>query len=182
MLSFSKQHVHDLDHDLTAAQRAELLAFSTMVEARLDVATTFTTWCEPHGFKEFKKVRLGRNTRNTDAALHCMRTANHSHNAHNTDAALHCMRVICTMHKIQMQHCIACESFSQCTKYRCSIALRLICTMHTRFSDSVSVCRQGWRQSGRVCMECRGRAGCKGRFRTVCDSYVIRILHWGLIV
>jgi hypothetical protein len=47
----------DLDGWLAAPQRAELLAFATLLQAKLDVATHYTTWIEKRGYGEFRKVR-----------------------------------------------------------------------------------------------------------------------------
>jgi hypothetical protein len=46
----------DLDGWLAAPQRAELLAFATLLQAKLDVATHYTTWIESRGYGEFRKV------------------------------------------------------------------------------------------------------------------------------
>jgi hypothetical protein len=48
----------DLDGWLSPPQRAELLAFATLLQSKLDVATHYTTWIEKRGFGEFRKVRL----------------------------------------------------------------------------------------------------------------------------
>lgn len=52
---FARKHSRDLDVGLTAAQRAELLAFSTLME-KLSTATAVASWCEAKGFSEYKKV------------------------------------------------------------------------------------------------------------------------------
>lgn len=52
---FARKHSRDLDVGLTAAQRAELLAFSTLME-KLATATAVASWCEAKGFSEYKKV------------------------------------------------------------------------------------------------------------------------------
>lgn len=57
VIAFARKHVNDLDAHLTASQRAQLLAFSVMVESKLDTATAVSTWCEGRGFGEYKKVR-----------------------------------------------------------------------------------------------------------------------------
>lgn len=49
----------DLDAWLAPPQRAELLAFATLLQAKLDTATHYTTWIEKRGFGEFRKVRSG---------------------------------------------------------------------------------------------------------------------------
>lgn len=46
-----------LDVWLSPAQKAEQLAFVTLVTSKLDVATHYTTWLEARGFREFRKVR-----------------------------------------------------------------------------------------------------------------------------
>lgn len=59
IISYAKKHIRDLDASLSLGQRADLLAFSSLVETRLDVATTLTTWVEARGFSEYKKVCCG---------------------------------------------------------------------------------------------------------------------------
>lgn len=59
IISYAKKHIRDLDASLSLGQRADLLAFSSLVETRLDVATTLTTWVEARGFSEYKKVAYG---------------------------------------------------------------------------------------------------------------------------
>jgi hypothetical protein len=49
--------VADLDAWLNPSQRAEVLAFVTLLSAKLDVATHYTMWLEARGFGEFRKVR-----------------------------------------------------------------------------------------------------------------------------
>ncbi|MEW5303466.1 MAG: hypothetical protein WDW36_006154 [Sanguina aurantia] len=52
---FARKHSRDLDAGLTAAQRAELLAFSTLMQ-KLATATAVASWCEAKGFSEYKKA------------------------------------------------------------------------------------------------------------------------------
>ncbi|GFR41093.1 hypothetical protein Agub_g1737 [Astrephomene gubernaculifera] len=59
VIAYAKKHVRDLDSHLSLGQRADLLAFTTLVESRLNVATTLTTWCEARGFAEIKKAAYG---------------------------------------------------------------------------------------------------------------------------
>jgi hypothetical protein len=49
-------HGRNIDAALTAAQRAEALAFRALIDARLNPATMFTVWAEARGFEEFRKV------------------------------------------------------------------------------------------------------------------------------
>lgn len=56
-IAFAQQHLKDLDQNLTTSQRAELLAYSVLIETRLEVATMVSAWCEPLGFAELRKVR-----------------------------------------------------------------------------------------------------------------------------
>uniref|UniRef100_A0A383WGR9 Metaxin n=2 Tax=Tetradesmus obliquus TaxID=3088 RepID=A0A383WGR9_TETOB len=49
----------DLDAWLAPPQRAELLAFATLLQAKLDTATHYTTWIEKRGFGEFRKAAYG---------------------------------------------------------------------------------------------------------------------------
>ncbi|KAG1672518.1 hypothetical protein FOA52_002827 [Chlamydomonas sp. UWO 241] len=53
---FAARHVKDIDAHLSSAQRAELLAYTVLVETRLDTATVVSAWCEPSGFAEMRKV------------------------------------------------------------------------------------------------------------------------------
>lgn len=55
-LAFLKRSATDLDSHLTASQRAECAAFSSLVEARLEPATRHSTWAEAQGFAEHSKV------------------------------------------------------------------------------------------------------------------------------
>lgn len=48
----------DLDSHLSSAQRAEILAWCSLVENRLDVATNFTCWVESRGYLEYCKARV----------------------------------------------------------------------------------------------------------------------------
>lgn len=50
--------VLDLDAHLSAAQHAELVAYGTLIEAKLNLAVTASTWCEDVGFREYKKVGM----------------------------------------------------------------------------------------------------------------------------
>ena len=52
----SGQAALDLDGQLQPAQRAEVTAFSLLIETRLDPATLWTCWLEARGFQEFRKV------------------------------------------------------------------------------------------------------------------------------
>ena len=56
IIAYARKNVKDLDAQLPPAQHADVLAFSVMVDARLNVATTACIWLEPRGFAEFKKV------------------------------------------------------------------------------------------------------------------------------
>lgn len=58
VIAYAAKHACDLDASLTAAQRAGLLAFSSLVHGRLDVATDVCMWLEPRGFAEHRKVGL----------------------------------------------------------------------------------------------------------------------------
>lgn len=55
-IAFAKQHVHDLDEGLSSSQRAELLAYSVLIQTRLETATLVSGWCEPVGCAESRKV------------------------------------------------------------------------------------------------------------------------------
>ncbi|GAX75398.1 hypothetical protein CEUSTIGMA_g2842.t1 [Chlamydomonas eustigma] len=55
-IDFAKRHAVDLDQHLSDAQRAELLAYRTLIQTNLETATLFSAWCEPIGYTEIKKV------------------------------------------------------------------------------------------------------------------------------
>lgn len=55
--ALAKAGVVNLDAWLSPAQKAEQLAFVTLVTTKLDVATHYTTWLEARGFREFRKVK-----------------------------------------------------------------------------------------------------------------------------
>lgn len=65
--ALAKAGVVNLDAWLSPAQKAEQLAFITLVTSKLDVATHYTTWLEARGFREFRKVKPQQ--------LHVWRTA-----------------------------------------------------------------------------------------------------------
>ena len=46
----------DLDAQLTAAEKADALAYKQYIQSNLEPATQYTTWVESRGFKEFRKV------------------------------------------------------------------------------------------------------------------------------
>lgn len=48
----------DLDAKLDAQQRAQIIAFSALVERCLEPATLYTTWCESESFSKHTRVRL----------------------------------------------------------------------------------------------------------------------------
>lgn len=56
IIAYARKNVKDLDAQLPQAQHADVLAYSVMVDARLNVATTACIWLEPKGFAEFKKA------------------------------------------------------------------------------------------------------------------------------
>ncbi|KAG2500018.1 hypothetical protein HYH03_002300 [Edaphochlamys debaryana] len=59
LIAYAKKHIRDLDAPLSLGQRADLLAFSTLVETRLNAATTISCWGESRGFSEYKKAAYG---------------------------------------------------------------------------------------------------------------------------
>ena len=59
-VDFCRRHALDLDQHLTSPQKAELLAYKVLIQTRLEVATLFSAWCEPSGFKEMSKVTGGK--------------------------------------------------------------------------------------------------------------------------
>lgn len=52
-----QSHVKDLDASLSQSQKAELVAFTALIEHKLDVAVEYNIWWEKHGFAEYTKVR-----------------------------------------------------------------------------------------------------------------------------
>ncbi|GBF92589.1 metaxin [Raphidocelis subcapitata] len=59
ILSHLRKAGADLDAWLSPAQRAEVAAFSLLVEARLEPATLWTAWLERRGFNEMRKAAYG---------------------------------------------------------------------------------------------------------------------------
>eukprot|EP00879_Flechtneria_rotunda_P027958 GHRR01030027.1.p1 GENE.GHRR01030027.1~~GHRR01030027.1.p1 ORF type:complete len:290 (+),score=92.71 GHRR01030027.1:192-1061(+) len=55
----AKSGLADLDAKLSPPQRAELLAFTSLVQSTLDIATHYTTWVEQRGYREFRKAAYG---------------------------------------------------------------------------------------------------------------------------
>jgi hypothetical protein len=47
----------NLDRELQAAARADVLAFSQLIQSRLEPATHYTTWLEKRGFQVYRQVR-----------------------------------------------------------------------------------------------------------------------------
>ncbi len=56
-IDLARTTVKDLDAQLTTAQRAEVLAFASLLEQRLDTATEYSMWAEPSGYKAHVQVR-----------------------------------------------------------------------------------------------------------------------------
>ncbi|KAK9905474.1 hypothetical protein WJX75_000427 [Coccomyxa subellipsoidea] len=56
IISYLQSHGSDLDAHLTTAQKAELLAFTALVEAKLEPATQYTTWCEAESYNRHTRV------------------------------------------------------------------------------------------------------------------------------
>ena len=62
----------DLDAGLSPAQKAEAAAFAALVEAKLEPAVLWTTWCEAESFSKHTQVRehvSWSQTRNVGCAL-----------------------------------------------------------------------------------------------------------------
>lgn len=53
---FLRRYAKDLDGRLTVAQKAEVLAYTALIETRLEPALLLSYWCEPKGFRELRKV------------------------------------------------------------------------------------------------------------------------------
>ena len=53
---YSMLQVSRLDEWLSDAQRADLLAFQALAEARLEPATVYTTWVEQHSYSSHTAV------------------------------------------------------------------------------------------------------------------------------
>lgn len=54
---FLRRYAKDLDGRLTVAQKAEVLAYTALIETRLEPALLLSYWCEPKGFRELRKVQ-----------------------------------------------------------------------------------------------------------------------------
>lgn len=48
----------DLDAQLSRHQQAQVLAFTSLVQSRLEPATTYTNWCEWESFSQYTRVSL----------------------------------------------------------------------------------------------------------------------------
>jgi hypothetical protein len=59
-VAYGRHRVRDLDHHLSPAQRAELLAFATLVQSKLDAAAEFSIWMEAKGYQAYAKVCCAR--------------------------------------------------------------------------------------------------------------------------
>jgi hypothetical protein len=55
-IAFAKRSIKDLDASLSQAQKAELVAFTALIEHKLDVAVEYNIWWEKHGYSEYAKV------------------------------------------------------------------------------------------------------------------------------
>jgi hypothetical protein len=67
----------DLDAALSPAQRAELLAFTALITAKLDVATNYTTWVEKRGYREFRKVCKACCNKDAACVVFCLTFGGH---------------------------------------------------------------------------------------------------------
>lgn len=56
ILQFIQAKVKNLDEHLAPSQKAQLYAFTNLVETKLNPATMYSMWCENAGFKELKKA------------------------------------------------------------------------------------------------------------------------------
>ncbi|CAL8472174.1 g11716 [Coccomyxa elongata] len=56
IISYLRSHGSDLDAHLTTVQQAELLAFAALVEAKLEPATLYTTWCEAESYNRHTRA------------------------------------------------------------------------------------------------------------------------------
>ena len=55
-ISLARQALKDLDAQLGSALQAEVLAFTALVEQKLDAATEHSMWVEPSGYKAHVQV------------------------------------------------------------------------------------------------------------------------------
>lgn len=55
VITFLRSHI-DLDQHLSIAQHSDRLAFKTAIEAKLNLATTYTTWGEKTSFRNYTRV------------------------------------------------------------------------------------------------------------------------------
>ena len=63
-ITLAQEAIKDLDHHLSTAQKAELLAFTTLVQTKLDAATEYSIWIEQKGYQAHVKVRQLSDTTN----------------------------------------------------------------------------------------------------------------------
>ncbi|DBA69239.1 hypothetical protein WJX79_004648 [Trebouxia sp. C0005] len=54
-----KQHTKDIDAELSDSDRADLIAFRTLVQNALEPATQYTLWCEAESFSKHTQVKYG---------------------------------------------------------------------------------------------------------------------------
>uniref|UniRef100_A0A7S3R2Q8 Metaxin n=1 Tax=Dunaliella tertiolecta TaxID=3047 RepID=A0A7S3R2Q8_DUNTE len=55
-IQLAKSSMKDLDISLSPSQRAVQLAFASLIQHRLEVATEYSIWCEKHGYREYTKA------------------------------------------------------------------------------------------------------------------------------
>ncbi len=53
-----QQQLKDIDADLSDSDRADLIAFRTLVQNALEPATQYTLWCEAESFSKHTQVLL----------------------------------------------------------------------------------------------------------------------------
>ena len=58
LIAYLKQSGQDLDASLTPEQRAQLLAYTALIQAKLEPASVYTTWCERESYSLHTQVRF----------------------------------------------------------------------------------------------------------------------------
>lgn len=52
-----QNNLHDLDRELSTSDKADLAAFSSLIQNTLEPATLYTTWCESLSFSDRAQVQ-----------------------------------------------------------------------------------------------------------------------------
>ena len=56
IISHLQGHTKDLDAELSVSERADLVAFKTLIQTSIEPATLYTLWCENESFNKHTQV------------------------------------------------------------------------------------------------------------------------------